>query len=222
MSAALDRLRALFSARRPAADTGAPVVSRRDLAGLAGAGGAALLSGGAGAVPPGGFAAMDRPALEVLVRGLAEMGRVGDGDLTQRSAGLLGEIAAVMPEAPHLFDLHAMFRPEEDGYVHRRPVVIDLGVVQRACHQATPLRIGYTDLKGQHTLRDVWPLALVYPDHGIFVLAWCCVRQDYRQFFAHAIDRVEPVAGGFTDRRMALLAGLVDHHRARQGPRYDC
>lgn len=167
------------------------------------------------AVPASPWAAMDKGQLDVVLRGLAEVDMIGDVPLSAQTAASLCEIEKVMPEARDLFALHALFR-DHDGWGGRREVRIDLSVIAAACHAGQPLRIGYTDLKGAQTTRVIWPLTLVYPPHGVFVLAWCCARQGYRQFFAHAIDHVAPEAGSFGDRRAGLLAGLVAEQRTKR------
>lgn len=75
--------------------------------------------------------------------------------------------------------------------------------------------IRYRGLKGEETVREILPLALVYPDHGVFVLALWRLRGDYRQFFAHALVEVATGAGSFAEDRLALLEGLAAHHRGR-------
>ncbi len=207
--------RSMTGSARPIHGSG---VSRRALwSGLLGFGGMMVARPTVAAVPASPWAAMDRVQLDVVLRGLAEVALIGDAPLSAQAKQSLAQIEAVLPEARHLFDLHGLFRDHEgEWWGSKREVSVDLVGVAAACHAGQPLRIGYTDLKGVRTVRVIWPLTLVYPRHGVFVLAWCCERQAYRQFFAHAIDHVAVVPGSFADQRVTLLAGLVSEQRAKR------
>lgn len=205
---------------RPAGTTPAgalTAVTRRALAKLAGGGiAASLVPSAAAAAAPAGLAALGRPALDTLLRGVQTLDAAGDAGLTAQAAAMRGAIAAVWPEAGPLADLYGLFPAgQSERGVWRRPVTVDMAVVEGAVAEARPLTIRYRDLKGDETVRDILPLALVYPDHGVFVLAWCCLRGGYRQFFAHALLEVVPGPGSFAEQRLALLEGLVAHHAGR-------
>lgn len=65
--------------------------------------------------------------------------------------------------------------------------------------------IGYRDLAGTASRRTIRPLAIMYSDHVLTVLAWCCLRDDFRMF---RIDRVDSLSGtgtSFRPRRASLL-----------------
>ena len=217
MTGLSDHLRRLFpprSARR----SGASGVTRRDLAALA-AGGVLTAAGpAAAALPLSRLAGMDRRGLDMLVRGLAGVEQAADPALSAQAAVMLAEIAEVLPEAPQLFALYRAYPAGQSACGARRPeVAVNLAVIEGAIDAAEGLRIGYTDLYGHETVREIWPLALVHPDHGIFVMAWCRMRQGYRKFFAHSLAWAEPPGSTFVAERPQLLAGLVAQETARQG-----
>ena len=217
MTGLSDRLRRLFPTRT-ALRSGTSGVTRRDLAALA-AGGVLTAVGPASAAPTvPRLAGMDRRGLDMLVRGLAGVEQVADPALSAQAGAMLSEIAEVLPEAPQLFALYRAYPSGRSGYGVRRPEAnVNLAVIEAAIDAAEGLHIGYTDLHGNETLREIWPLALVHPDHGIFVMAWCRMRQDYRKFFAHSLAWVEPSGSSFATERPQLLAGLVAQETARQG-----
>lgn len=215
MTGLSDHLRRLF-APRPGARFGASGVTRRDLAVVA-AGGVLTAVAPAAAALPSRLAGMDRRGLDMLVRGLAGVEQAADPALSAQAAAMLSEIAEVLPEAPQLFALYRAYPAGRSGYAVRRPEAeVNLAVIERAIDAAEGLHIGYTDLHGHETVREIWPLALVHPDHGIFVMAWCRMRQGYRKFFAHSLAWAEPSGSTFAAERTQLLAGLVAQETARQ------
>lgn len=195
---------------------------RRDLAALllAGGAGGALLGRPAAAAlaAPGGLAALTAPERETLLRGIAELDGINEPTLSAQAAALLAMMARDMPEAPALRDLHRLYRGRGGpGPVRRPEPSIDMGALAEAVALSRPLAIRYTDLRGEVTRREIEPLALVYPDHGVFVLAWCRMRQGYRQFFAHAIDAMQVLPGSFADRRQARLEAFLAEQVGRRG-----
>lgn len=213
----LSRLLQSIRHRAPPGGSG-PAVSRRALTLAAGSGlvAGALPTVATAAPAPLPLAGLGRPALDTLLRGVAALDQLGEAGVAGQAARMLDDIAAVLPEARPLAELYRRFPTgQSERGVWRRPVTVDMGLVEAALHEARPLLIRYRDLAGEETQREILPLALVYPDHAIFVLAWCQLRASYRQFLAHALLEVAPAAGSFKDRRLALIEGLAAHHRRR-------
>ncbi len=208
------RLRRWITAR-PARAGATGDVTRRDLAGLLAAGGVLAVTPAAASVPDD-FAALGWAERDTLLRGLAGVESTADAGLSARAAVLVASIGTTMPEAPHL---HALYRrypgsPAWQG-LQRPEVSADLALIERAVEGAQGLRIGYTDLHDRETEREIWPLALVYPVNGVFVLAWCRKREAYRKFFAHSIRWAVPAGTGFAAQRLELLQGLVAEETGR-------
>ena len=81
----------------------------------------------------------------------------------------------------------------------------DMRIIREECWRAEALVIRYTDKGGEVTERTIWPLAIVYFDNMLVVLAWCCLRENFRIFRAERIGRVEATTVSFRPRRVALL-----------------
>jgi len=80
---------------------------------------------------------------------------------------------------------------------------IDAAVLRRAIRSECKLRITYTDVKGCHSRRVVWPFAMGYFEEARVLAAWCETRRDFRHFRTHRIlDAAEP---GQRCRRHVLL-----------------
>jgi predicted DNA-binding transcriptional regulator YafY len=216
MSGLAARLRHWITAR-PARSGAAAALTRRDLAGLVAAGGVLAVTPAAAAADD--FAALGWKERDTLLRGLAGVEATADAALSARAAALVAAIGAAMPEAPYLHALYRRYPASPAWQGLRRPEVsADLALIERAVEGARGLRIGYTDLQGRETEREIWPLALVYPVNGIFVLACCRKREAYRKFFAHSIRRAEPAGSGFAAQRLELLKGLVADETGRTAP----
>ncbi|WP_239506328.1 helix-turn-helix transcriptional regulator, partial [Proteus mirabilis] len=67
------------------------------------------------------------------------------------------------------------------------------------------MAIRYRDRDGTATARTILPLAIVYLEDRMAVLAWCGLREAFRMFIADRIASVEATPASFRPRRAALL-----------------
>lgn len=219
----LDTLRRLpppATAARLAAETGvSPRTLYRDIAALRAGG--ALIDGTAGygyalvedpMLPPQSFS---REEIEALVLGLAEVRFAGDRALAAAAETALAKITATLPERQQRQAMHAVVQ----GYrFERRPEpAVDMGLIRLACWEERALDITYTDAEGHDTARRIWPLSIVFLDKVQMLLAWCCLRRDFRRF---RLDRMRAMAEtdeSFRPRRVALLREFRDQFRNQAG-----
>lgn len=179
----------------------------RDIESLRAAG--ALIDGAPGvgytltedpALPPQTF---DRMEIEALVVGLSDASQRGDPELAEAARSALAKIAATLPARLQRDLLHATHR------VHRYRAAIsvgpDLSIIRTACWEERALDIAYRDRDGRMTERRIHPLALVYVDQGVGVLAWCCLRSDFRTFIVVRMARIEATDESFRPHRARLL-----------------
>lgn len=163
------------------------------------------------ALPPQTFT---RDEIEALVLGLGEVPYKGDAGLTAAAETALSKIIATLPERQQRQAMHAVVG------VHRWrppvPVRVDLGVVRQASWDERALDLVYRDAEGAETARRIWPLSVVCLEQTVAVLAWCCLRQDFRQFIAARIVGIAPTDESFRPRRVALLREYLA--RLRGGP----
>ena len=190
----------------------------RDIASLRAAG--ALIDGAAGvgytltedpALPPQTF---DRIEIEALVMGLSDIRHLGDAQLTAAAESALAKIAATLPERLQRQALHATHLVYRMGA--EVPVGPDISALRTACWDERAADLIYTDAKGAKTERRVYPLAIVYLDHGIMLLAWCCLRAEFRQFRLSRIIHFQPTEDSFRPRRVTLLRDYIrqmEHER---------
>jgi predicted DNA-binding transcriptional regulator YafY len=209
---ALRRLPSPVTAARLADETG--VSERtiyRDIDSLRAAG--ALIDGAAGygytltedsRVPPQMF---DRLELEALVLGLGWLGWQGDPALADAAERALAKVTASLPprkadEARHVAHLAYAF--------DRKPPVPEfMPALREAAWEERAVEIAYTDRDGKRTERRIWPLSIVYTDYEPWILAWCCLRRDFRRFLISRVSSLTETRESFRPRRAPLLREML-------------
>lgn len=157
---------------------------------------------------------LDATEIEALALGLAEVRALGDPQLVKAAASVLAKVAAILPDERERQLVHAiahLFRPEP-----RYTTMIDLAPLREACWREEALQLTYIDATGTTNERIIWPLAPVYNDSCVTVLAWCCLRDDFRMFRSDRIQGVEPDGTSFRPRRVPLLRDYVARLHARR------
>ena len=202
-----------LTAARLAAETG--VSDRtlyRDIDALRSAG--AVIDGAAGygyrltedpALPPQMF---DQLEVEALVLGLSEVAARGDTALSTAAQAALSKITATLPERVQRQAAHAVSMVYRFGEARRAPE--HLGLLRQATWDERAIDLTYRDRLGALSTRRIWPLALIFLDNREMVLAWCCLRRDFRKFVIDQIDAFEVTADSFRPRRVALLRDYID------------
>lgn len=211
-----------LTAARLAAETGVSLRSLyRDIDSLRAAG--ARIEGERGygyrlaedpALPP---QTLDLAEIEALALGLAEVKAMGDPALARAAGSVLAKIAATLPDAREQQLVHAIahvFRPDP-----RYRGTLDLAPIRAACWREEAVAIGYRDGGGAESERTILPLALVYNERVVTVLAWCCLREDFRMFRADRIGAVRLGGASFRPRRVTLLRDYVARLQAKGAKR---
>jgi len=197
-----------ITAERLAAETGVSVRSLyRDIDSLRAAG--ARIEGERGygyrltedyALPPQTF---DRTEIEAIALGLAEVRRLGDPALDRAAASVLAKVIATLPDDREQQLLHAV------SHVYRPDARLDPHPATETLRQATwdeqALDIRYRDQDGADSERRIYPLAMVYTEHTLSVLAWCCLRRDFRTFRLARMRDVTRTTESFRPRRVVML-----------------
>ncbi len=165
------------------------------------------------ALPPQTF---DRDEIEALVLGLGEVKRMGDPALAKAAASVLAKVAATLPDdrEQHLFHaVSQVYRPEA-----RLAAGLDMDLVRQACWREEALAIRYADKAGAISERTILPLAIVYTEGALTVLAWCCLREAFRMFRADGIRELRLAGTSFRPRRVVLLREYLAELRGREAP----
>jgi len=204
------------TAARLAADTEvSPRTLYRDIAALRAGG--ALIDGEAGvgyiltedpALPPQMFTRLE---VEALVLGLAEVRLAGDTALAKAAEAALAKIIATLPERVQRQAAHAV--QQTYRFERRAAAPVHLAVVREACWEERALDIAYTDSKGSRSNRRIWPLSVVFLDRTLMLLAFCCLRQDFRRFRLDLMSDVTTTTEYFRPRRVPLLRDFLKQMR---------
>ena len=179
----------------------------RDIDALRGLG--AVIDGEAGfgftliedaSLPPLGFEDLE---LEALVLGLRDVAIIGDPALARAAESALTKIQArVPPRQAHrlqhaVLDVQRFWRPD--------PPAVDVGLLRQATWDELQVQFDYEDAKGARTSRTVKPLGLVYFDQSNTLLAWCCLREDFRMFRLDRMRNLDVTDQSFRPHRVPLL-----------------
>ncbi|SLN65387.1 HTH domain protein [Aquimixticola soesokkakensis] len=164
------------------------------------------------ALPPQTFTQLE---IEALVLGLGEVQFRGDTALAEAARDALTKITATLPDRQQRQVTHAA------GLVRRwdrnPDSAIDLAIIRQACWDECALDICYTDRSGRDSARRIYPLAVVYLQERVMVLAWCCLRDDFRHFLVASIRAHRLSEESFRPRRVILLRRFMAQMRARAG-----
>jgi predicted DNA-binding transcriptional regulator YafY len=216
---AMRQMPAPITATRLAEETGVSVRSvYRDIDSLRSAG--ARIEGERGygyqliedpALPP---QMLNRDEMEALALGLAEARVMGDESLARAAESVLAKIGATLPEgrAQQLFHaVSQVYRPETRITSHA-----EMDRIRAACFEERALRIDYADERGAQTTRTIFPLAVMYTERCLTLLAWCTLRFDFRMFRSDRIAALEDGGHSFRPRRVALLRDYLALLREKQ------
>lgn len=171
--------------------------------------GGALIDGAAGlgytltedpALPPQMFSRLE---VEALVLGLAQVRFMGEAELAKAAETALGKITATLPERVQRQAIHAVSRSYRIG--KRPPAALHTALIRQSCWDEQELKITFTDVKGEQTVRTIWPLAIVYLDSALVCLAWCALRQGFRRFDLSRIGSAQRTGANFRPKRVSLL-----------------
>ncbi|OCX65945.1 transcriptional regulator [Thioclava sp. SK-1] len=188
----------------------------RDIQALRAAG--ALIDGEAGvgyfltedpALPPQNLTRLE---IEALTLGLAELRHLGDPELALAGESALAKITATLGQSRAQHAAHAIV----SSYRFKTNLpdsAADMTLLRHACWEETSLNIHYTDRNGASTQREIYPLSIVYLDHKRMLLAWCCLRQEFRKFIVARIQSAVAGTSSFRPRRVALLRDYLNTMR---------
>lgn len=162
------------------------------------------------ALPPQTFTRLE---IEALVLGLGEVGQKGDRALAASAQSALAKIRASLPERLQRQVLHSVMQVYRLG---QPAPETDLSIFWQACWDEEALDIVFSDRLGGNTQRRIYPLSLVYVEKAVVLLAWCCLRQDYRRFEIARITNMQSTGESFRPRRAAMLREYVSLLGARR------
>ncbi len=176
----------------------------RDIAALAEAGVPIVGEAGVGYsimkgyhLPPVHFTTEEATA---LITASMLVDRFADSSLTWSMTSALAKIRAVLPpdRQDHIARLESRMSLPSLPTTPQRIQSASLFIIQKALADRTVLRISYRGSGAIDPLRrEIEPLGLTYYGDRWHVIAWCRVRQDYRDFRTDRIQAITPLTEQF-------------------------
>lgn len=145
-------------------------------------------------LPPLLFSTEEANAL-ILLQTLAH--RFTDQSIARHSQSALNKIKAVLRSFDK--DLADQMSTQVDIYVpeEEKATTAHLATLQQAIVRKQILHIRYADSKGSHTERDIEPVGLVFYTYQWHLVAWCWLRNEYRDFKVRTILRLTDTGKSF-------------------------
>lgn len=154
--------------------------------------------------------------LEALVLGARWVQTLADADLTDAAKNALAKIAAASPptlrgriEDPGLWPVNIGGSPE--------PLPI-LPMAREAMREEKAIALAYQDVSGERTERTVWPIQLAYYEGKQILVAWCCLREAYRNFRTDRIVQMSWAGASYGRPRRQMAAEWLEEFRAQHAP----
>lgn len=166
------------------------------------------------AMPPQTLTRLETEALSV---GLAEVQFRGDAQLADAACSAMAKITATLKEDQQRDVLHAVSQVYR--FTTHEASTVDISAIREACWSEKALRITYEDRKGAVTQRRIFPLAVLYFEYAVMLLAYCQLRDGYRSFHVTHIRDVRPLEESFRPHRVRLLNDYVADLRGRLAER---
>ncbi|HEY1638412.1 MAG TPA: YafY family protein [Rhizomicrobium sp.] len=127
-----------------------------------------------------------------------------DKALSRAASDLIAKIGAVIPE--HLRPLVLDPALTSPNWRPVQPDSIDMGQMRAAIHAQTKVAVRYTNLKEESTARTIWPIAVSYFEAVRVIVAWCELRQSFRNFRTDRVVEAQFLADRYPTPRVRLLA----------------
>ncbi|MCH8551506.1 MAG: HTH domain-containing protein [Natronospirillum sp.] len=139
--------------------------------------------------------------IEAVTLGLNWVRKGQDQGLSAAAGEALSKVASVLPAELRL-------RVDDSPLMVSNPwfkaSASDPGSLRRAIRAGQKVRLFYRDRKGQTTERIVWPIAIGYEDAKRTLIAWCELRQDFRQFRLDRTQSIDCLEARYPNRRSEL------------------
>jgi predicted DNA-binding transcriptional regulator YafY len=141
--------------------------------------------------------------IDALVLGSRWVAERGDSRLSAAARNALAKITAVLPAELHYTQDTSTLLVGPGA-----PIMTDdleLPLIRKAIRMERKLNILYLDLKETESSRTIWPFALGFFDHARVIVAWCELRQTFRNFRADRIIAIDISEERYPRRRQELL-----------------
>ncbi len=158
-------------------------------------------------LPPLMFSAAE---LEALVLGARWVESRPDPALSAAARNALGKIATATPQDLRDRISDTALWPVRTWSPAPTPPQPVLGTLRDAIREEQVLTIRYVDEHDATTERDIWAVTLAYYEEKQILVAWCTLRDGFRNFRTDRITAAHPAQGRFGRRRSVLAREWED------------
>ena len=156
-------------------------------------------------LPPMRF---DADEVEALALGLNTVAKLGNSEFTYAAQNALVKLEASLTSNMRLRLRHATVGTY---FPQRTPASgADFSKLRDAIWNEQVVYLDYTDLKDQRSQRKIWPLSIYFFDKVQAIIAWCCLREDFRMFRLDKIQEIDFLDESFRPKRVGLLREYFD------------
>jgi len=140
--------------------------------------------------------------IEALVLGLRLIVYGPDAEMSVAARDATSKIAAVLPgeRRGEMESIGLFAMPHQ-----KAPGDTRLADLRRAIREERQVEIAYAAPEGERTQRVVYPLALGYYEGRQILLAWCTLRNDYRNFRIDRMTGIEVLEARLPEPRRTLF-----------------
>ncbi len=152
----------------------------------------------------------DFEELQALLLGSSMVQAWTDPDLARAAAKAESKIRAILPEALlQKADSQPYQVPKFDKHDSERH---KHGILRKACDQHLKIAIDYTDAEKAMSQRTLWPLGLIFWGERWTLLAWCELRDDFRNFRLDRMTHISVSDHQFEQTPERSLKYYMDNH----------
>ena len=142
--------------------------------------------------------------LQSLLIGLRMVRAFTDKELAQAARQAEDKILSVLPEnLKHIAEEQAYRIPILNKDNDKRDIHLQL---RKACEDKHKLNLDYADNNGNESRRCIWPLTMIGWGDNWTLLAWCELREDYRNFRFDRITKITSSAVKFKTSRTRSMS----------------
>lgn len=142
--------------------------------------------------------------IEAAILGAQWVTGRADAALSRAASDLIAKIGAVVPE--HLRPLVMDPALTSPNWYPVQPDTVDMGRMRAAIHAQTKVAVQYRNVKEESTSRVIWPVAVSYFETVRVIVAWCELRQSFRNFRTDRVLDAQFLADRYPTPRVRLLA----------------
>lgn len=141
--------------------------------------------------------------LEALLMGAEWISSQANGEFSVAAQNAIAKISAVLPTELKLQLATETMRVAPGPAAPE--LQVELADIRKAIRQESVVSMGYTDLNGQVTQRDVWPVVIGFFQQCYLLVAWCEARQAFRHFRVERIQSFTESGRKYPEPRYQLL-----------------